>query len=668
METRANYIFIGAFMIAMLIGAFGFIYWLAATAESRSNVEVRILFPGNVTGLPVGGQVLFNGIKVGDVKSLDFAPDDPTSVLATVRVRPTTPLRKDTKATLNFTGLTGVAYVDLTGGSTDSPLLLNPDGRQDPDNVPLLQAERSFFDDIVDGARDVLKRADTTMKTVDDVLQENAPAISATIQNAKTFSDALAANSDGVKDFMASMGKASDAIASLSGRMEGLVEEGERLLAAVPSDKVTTIVDDLTKFSGSLGKAGDDIDLLMADARGAAKKLDEFTARMNDGLGHVEKIVQAVNPEDIEKVVGGAAALGDVLQNRSDDIDQLVASTSSTMQGVNNIVDMLREREGTITDVIEGTRDIVAKVDAIVTRGVEIAAVVDPLRIEDIVASVDTFTEGLNVSLVRIDEIVANVDPETVGRAVDGVAAVVDNINNQQSQINEIIASTKSTVQNFEAVSATVRGQDDRIAALITDVQAAAQRFATTLQSADELLTAVDPEKVANIVGSVETAASGLASDEDGIPAILQSARQAADNVEKMTADLSKRTPDVDQIISDAKQMTATLNSTSVRVESLVEKVSGMVEGDGEGLIKEATLAARAIRKVAVAFESRADAIAGGLAKFASQGSADVSSALAQFNRTLVSIQRAAQSFEQQPNRIIFGGDEVPTYTGGRRR
>ena len=61
-----------------MAAAFGFIYWKAATAESRQNVELKIIYPGPVTGLPVGGQVLFNGIKVGDVKSLDFAPDDPT--------------------------------------------------------------------------------------------------------------------------------------------------------------------------------------------------------------------------------------------------------------------------------------------------------------------------------------------------------------------------------------------------------------------------------------------------------------------------------------------------------------------------------------------------------------------------------------------------------------
>jgi len=664
METRASYIWIGSFMVAVLAAAFGFVFWLAATAESRQNVELKIIYPGPVTGLPVGGQVLFNGIKVGDVKTLDFAPDDPTKVVATVGIKPTTPIREDTKATLNFTGLTGIAYVDLSGGTSSSPLLLG----KDDGKVPVLYAERSFFDDIVDGARDVLKRTDTTMKTIEEILVDNKPAINETIQNVETFSAALAANSDGVKDFMASIGQASEAFSSLSGRLEKLVDQGERLLAAVPSDKVTAIVDDLSKFSDSLGKASDDIDLLMSDAQSAAKELDTFTKKLNEGLGHVQTIVQAVKPEEVESVMKGAAALGTVLQDRTGDIDKLITATSETMQGVNNIVEVVQQREGAISDILEGGRDVVVKVDAIVSRGVEIASAIDPLQIEEVVASVNTFTTGINASLLRVDEVLASVDPETVGNAVDGVASVIDNFNNQQSQINEIIASTKSTVQNFEAVSAAVRDQDDRIAALITDVQEAAERFAETLQTADNLLQAVDPEKVANIVGSVETTASELASQENGIPAILQSAQKAADNVQQMTADLSKRTPDVDQIITDAKQMTATLNATSVRVESLVEKVSTMVDGDGEGLIKEATLAAQAIRKVAVAFESRADSIAGGLAKFATQGSSDFTAALGQVNRTLVSIQRAAESFERSPNRVIFGGEDVPTFSGGGRR
>lgn len=666
METRANYILIGAFMIAVLIGAFGFVYWLAVTAESRQAVLVKVFFPGPVTGLPVGGQVLFNGIKVGDVKSLDFAPDDPTKVVATVGIKPTTPLREDSKATLNFTGLTGVAYVDLSGGTPDSPWLLS--GDIDNDKIPVIYAERSFFDDIVDGARDVLKRADTTMETIEQVLTDNRPVINETMKNVETFSAALAANSDGVKDFMANAGKAANAFSSLSGRLETLVQQGERLLAAVPSDKVTSIVDDLNKFSTSLGNASGDIDALMADVKGVAGEMQQFTSRLNESLGQVQGIVNAVKPEDVQKVMKGVAALGDVIDNRSGDIDRLITSTSDTMQGVNQIVGVIREREGSITEVMDGARDVVEKVDAIVSRGVQIASAIDPLRIEQVVTSVSTFSEGLNSSLVRVDEILASVDPEKIGKTVDGVSEVVDNINTQKNQINEIIASTKSTIQNFEAVSATVRGQDDRIAALVTDVQLAAERFSATLKTANDLLTAVDPQKVANIVGSVETAASGLNSPEDGLPAILQRAREAADDVKKMTSDLQQRTPDVDRIITDAKQTMANLNATSVRVQSLVEKVSTMVDGDGEGLIKEATLAAQAIRKVAVAFESRADSIAGGLSKFATQGSADFSSALAQVNQTLVAIQRAAQSFERSPNRIIFGGEDVPTYNGGNRR
>ncbi|TYC48632.1 MCE family protein [Rhodobacterales bacterium] len=666
METRASYIWIGAFMIAVLIGAFGFVYWLAVTAESRQAVLVKIFFPGAVTGLPVGGQVLFNGIKVGDVKSLDFAPDDPTKVVATVGIKPTTPLREDSKASLNFTGLTGVAYVDLSGGTPDSPFLLS--GNLNQEDIPVIYADRSFFDDIVDGARDVLKRADTTMQTVETILTDNRPTIDATIKNVETFSAALAENSDGVKDFMANAGEAAQAFSSLSGRLETLVQEGERLLAAVPSDKVTAIVDDLSRFSSSLGDASNQIDGVMADARGVTQDLKNFTTRLNDGLGQVENIVNAVQPEDVDKVMKGVAALGDVIDNRSGDIDSLITSTSETMQGVNNIVKVIRERESNITDILDGARDIVQKVDAVVSRGVQIASAIDPLRIEEVVTSVSTFSEGLNASLLRVDDILASVDPETIGRTVDNVANVVDNINNQQTQINEIIASTKSTVQNFEAVSATVRGQDERIAKLVTDVQLAAERFSTTLKTANDLLTAVDPEKVANIVGSVETAASGLNNPEDGLPAILQRARQATDDIKKITSDLSQRTPDVDRIITDTKQTMANLNATSVRVESLVEKVSTMVDGDGEGLIKEATLAARSIRQVADAFQSRADSIAGGLSKFATQGSADFTSAISQFNRTLITIQRAAESFERNPNRIIFGGENVPTYNGGGQR
>ncbi|WP_289035914.1 MlaD family protein [uncultured Roseibium sp.] len=664
METRANYIIIGAFMMATLVGAFGFVYWLAATAESRENVFLKIVFPAPVTGLPVGGQVLFNGIKVGDVSSLDFDPDNPKVVIATVRVKPTTPLRDDTVATLNFTGLTGVAYVDLNGGSLDAPLLLHPGS----DEVPTIKAERSLFDDIVGGARDVLTKAESTMSTIDELLQENGPAIGKTVQNIETFSGALASNSDGISDFMASMASVSDAVSKLSTRMEGLVVEGERILAAVPSDKVTAIVTDLEKFSASLGQAGDGIDSIMNDAQSAMSEVQTFTAGLNSGLSDVQKLVQAIDPADVDKVAKGAAALGEMLEKRTPQLDAVIVASTTTMENLAQVSDTIREHDADIGSVLTSSRDVMGKVDTLMARGVEIAAAVDPATVASVVASVDTLTRDLNTSLAKVDAIVAKVDPEKVGSAVDNASSIVANIKAQENQINEIIAATKSTIQNFEQVSATVRDEDDRIIALVDDVRVAAEQFTQTLKGADGILRAVDPQKVSSIVGSVETVAGGLSGQKESIDQMIVSARTAAQNVEKMTADLQKRTPDVDQIISDAKEMTATLNATSVRVQSIVDQVGTMVEGDGEGLIVEATKAATSIRKVASAFESRADSIAGGLSKFANQGSSDFAAAMSQINRTLVSIQRAVENFDRSPNRIIFGGDEVPTYTGGRRR
>ncbi|WP_150526857.1 MlaD family protein [Roseibium sediminis] len=667
METRANYVAIGAVMVATLLLAFIFIYWLARTAETRENVFFDIVFPAPVTGLPVGGQVLFNGIKVGDVSKLNFDKTDPTKVIATVRVKPDTPLRADTKATLNFTGLTGIAYVDMNGGSLDAPMLFNGIDT-DEGTYPVIYAEKSLFDDITGGARDVLHQAETTLAEVEMLISENRPVIVNTLKNAETFSAALASNSEGVSQFMSSISNATDAFVKLSARMETLVAEGERILAAVPSDKVHEIVDDVSVFTKSLGDAGQKIELMMADAQSAAKELEQFTVSLNAQIKSVDAIISAVNPEDVRQVVAGAGALGKVLEDRKAELDTLVASTSTTMDNLAAVSTTLREQDKNLAAAIENGKAVLEKADAIMARGVEIADAVDPASVRNTVSSAEAFANNLNTSLGRVDAIVAAVDPATVQTVVDDAAQIVANFRNQENQINEIITATKSSIQNIEAVTATVRGEEDRIVGLIDDLRVASVQFTETLASADTVLGAIKPEQVANIVGSVESVTGGLAGQKANIDEIILSARATAENVQKMSRDLAARTPDVDQIITDAQQLTANLNATSVRIQGIVDNVGTMVDADGEGLIKEATAAAAAIRKVAEAFESRAGTIADGLAKFANQGSSDFAAAMEQVNRTLISIQRAVESFDRNPQRVIFGGEQVPTYTGGNRR
>ena len=97
MGTRANYIVTGAFTLAVIVGAFGFIFWFQNTAGGGERSSYRVEFVGSVSGLRTGSAVLFNGIRVGRVSGLGLDAHDPHKVVATISVERALPVRADTK-------------------------------------------------------------------------------------------------------------------------------------------------------------------------------------------------------------------------------------------------------------------------------------------------------------------------------------------------------------------------------------------------------------------------------------------------------------------------------------------------------------------------------------------------------------------------------------------
>src|SRR3954449_491654 len=116
METRAPFLVVGAFVLAAIAAAFGFVYWLHNSGGLGPRASYQVQFDGPVPGLLVGAAVLFNGIRVGEVTELKLARDPPRRVNAPIAVSAGTPIRADTKVGLDFQGLTGVPVVALEGG------------------------------------------------------------------------------------------------------------------------------------------------------------------------------------------------------------------------------------------------------------------------------------------------------------------------------------------------------------------------------------------------------------------------------------------------------------------------------------------------------------------------------------------------------------------------
>ena len=139
METDRRWFLEGLFIIGFLVAAAFFFVWLANTGKS-DDIVYRIRFAESVSGLALGDAVKFHGVDVGTVKSMHIDAADPRLVEVDVRLRKEAPVKTDTKATLALKGITGVVYVELTGGSADAKRLVDVTPH---DQVPEIPSEKS---------------------------------------------------------------------------------------------------------------------------------------------------------------------------------------------------------------------------------------------------------------------------------------------------------------------------------------------------------------------------------------------------------------------------------------------------------------------------------------------------------------------------------------------
>jgi phospholipid/cholesterol/gamma-HCH transport system substrate-binding protein len=184
METKANYVLIGMFTLAVIAGIFGFVYWFQNAGGTRERVPYRIVFQGSVAGLHTGANVLLNGIQVGDVTSLKLDPQRPKEVAALVNIDKSVQIHSDVEVGLEFQGLTGVAQIALKGGTPDSPIL-----QSSKEKPALLTALPAATLDFTQAARDTLRR-------LDDFVAANQDIINDALKNIDTFTGALARNSE----------------------------------------------------------------------------------------------------------------------------------------------------------------------------------------------------------------------------------------------------------------------------------------------------------------------------------------------------------------------------------------------------------------------------------------------------------------------------------------
>ncbi|MGA8277859.1 MAG: MlaD family protein [Rhodanobacteraceae bacterium] len=219
METRAHHILIGAFTIVVFVVALGFVLWLSKSSIDQKYVYYDVIFNESVTGLSKGGLVQYNGIKVGEVTRLSLAPDDPRKVIARIRIDGGTPIRKDTRAKLGLLGVTGVAFIQLSGGAPGSPPLLPTQSNP----VPVIPSEESALSKLLGSGADIVTSANDVLFRIGELLsKDNVDRFSATLQHLDELTGAVAGQRDALASALKQLADASGQLKSTLNTLDAM--------------------------------------------------------------------------------------------------------------------------------------------------------------------------------------------------------------------------------------------------------------------------------------------------------------------------------------------------------------------------------------------------------------------------------------------------------------
>ena len=525
METRANYVLIGAFTLAAVVGAFLFVMWIAGYGSPGGRRAIQVVFSGSVAGLSNGANVLFNGIKVGEVTHLTFSRSDPHQVVADITVSADAPIDRNTKARLETAGFTGSAAVALLGALQPGPKLVGENGRP-----AVLYAEQSLQ------IQDILDKATAVLQDADKILTDNSEPIHSAIANVDQFSKALANNSAGVDAALKSVGELGKQIGPLAARLQTLSDDADRLVQSIDPNEVRAIVDNIQSLSAKGVSVVDRADKILAD-----------------------------NSDTIHSTLQNADVFAKTLAQNAPNVDVTLKN---------------------LAELSKTVQPVVAQVQSLTQNADRVLKAVDPDKVREVIGNVQTFSAALSASSDNVKVLVH-----------DG-------------------------------------------AALATHLNDSAKRLDTALIDVDQLMKAVDSQKISTIVNSVND--------------VVGTVRQNRGNI--------------DLTLKNFGELSAKLNESADKVDGVLTSAQSFLGSPGtKGALSQVGDAAQSIKKLADDVDARVKDIAGGLSRFTNSGLREYEALAIEGRRTVEDIDRVVRSLGQNPSQVIFGSrPSLPEYHGGQ--
>jgi phospholipid/cholesterol/gamma-HCH transport system substrate-binding protein len=214
METKANYLMIGGFVLGVLALAFIFVFWMSNFGGGGKRYT--IVFESSVAGLTTGSSVGFNGIRVGEVQSFALDPQDARKVQVLISARDDTPIRENSRASIQSMGLTGGSGIQITPGTPDSPFLVAT--ADSP--TPVISSDAGAGQGVFEAGSAALNNANVFISKLNTLLDQNEKSINTTMNNVEQFTSMLAEKKEDIGQAISDVKEGAQSFKSLSDKLE----------------------------------------------------------------------------------------------------------------------------------------------------------------------------------------------------------------------------------------------------------------------------------------------------------------------------------------------------------------------------------------------------------------------------------------------------------------
>ncbi len=301
METRSNYVMVGAVTVALLIGTLLFIVWLTGLSSTATKCY-DIYFPA-VGGIDKGSNVSFSGVPVGKVSKISLLPNRPEFVWVRIQVDEQTPVLEGTTAEIHSVSLAGANEIQLNGAQRGRPAIeqLGPQG------CPVIPASTSGLSALLNSAPELIARIQRLTERLTELLNDkNQNSISDILENIDATTKELRKHAPEMGQTIADVQVAAHNAGVAANNVAALTDNTNRLV----TEQGRPAIENLNKAIVSAQKAADSLNAMITDARPGVQNFSKSTLPQANQLVHdlreLTQSLQAVTSRVEQGGVGSA--------------------------------------------------------------------------------------------------------------------------------------------------------------------------------------------------------------------------------------------------------------------------------------------------------------------------------------------------------------------------